>query len=89
LSREINQIKYFTDKFTTLKNTLNLTGINNGITNYDCYKKAVAKFESSCGKVNEFGMKYLGYLAEVCTTVSGFGMEHVYNTINTICSSGF
>jgi len=87
LSREINQVKYFTDKFTALKKILNLTGSNNGVTNYDCYKKTVTRFEAACGKVNEFGMKYLGYLAESCEHVTGFGMEHLYNAINTVCST--
>lgn len=89
LSREINQIKYFTDKFSTLKSTLNLTGNNNGVTNYDCYKKAVTKFEQSCGKVNEFALKYFKYLAEICEHTNGFGMEHVYNTITSICSNAY
>jgi len=80
-------IKYFTDKFSALKHTLNLTGNNNGITNYDCYKKSVNKFEQSCGKVNEFALKYLKYFAETCA--SNNGLEHVFNTITSICSNAF
>jgi len=68
---------------------LNLTGKNNGTTNFDCYKKTVAKFETSCGKVNEYSLKFFKYLAEICATQTGFGNEHIFNTITSVCSNAY
>jgi len=82
LTKEINQIKYFNDKFGQIKSILNLTGQNDGSTNYDCYKNSIAKFESSCGKVNEYGLKFFTYFAEICATQTGFGNEHITNLIS-------
>lgn len=87
--KEINQIKYFNDKFGALKTKLGLKGDNKGVTNFDCYKKAVNRFESACGKVNDYSLKHFKYLAEMCTGVSGLGMEGVFNSINNICSTAF
>jgi len=41
LDQEINQMKYFADKFDQLKSVMNLEGNTNGSTNFDCYKELV------------------------------------------------
>jgi len=69
-----------------LKELLGLKGNSDGRTNFNCYKKAVSKFQSSCGNLNTYAFKYLKYLNEMCKSNAGFGMEHINSTIDYVCS---
>ena len=85
LNELLNKIKTTNTAFKGIKNTFNLSGVTSSTTNFTCYKKAVAAFEGSCGKVDESNLSQMRYLFEICQSTSGYGYEHIMDKLNEAC----
>lgn len=61
-SMRVHDLRFI--KFVQQMKTKNLQ--SNGVTNFECLKAAVQSWETSCGKLSEYGLKYVSELNKAC-----------------------
>jgi len=55
--------------------------------NFDCLKTLVDKFETSCGKFDDYSLKYVKHLVNECETLkTPAGIVGSINRINSVCA---
>lgn len=78
----MNLIEKFAQVMTQIKEINGVSVNTNGSTNFECYKSAIAKFENTCGKMNENGLKHFRYFYDFC---SNGQVEIINSTIEKVC----
>jgi hypothetical protein len=72
----------------TEKFNLNASEPVETVANYDCLRAAVAAYESKCGQITEYGLKYVKILAAACNKDNGT-QEHLDAHITSVCAMSF
>jgi len=85
LETEFAERTYFDEKFSFIKSSNDLTGkASLGIDGH-CLEELVNTFESSCIKFSDYGLKYVSYLAEMCSTTRNHTSEALKMTVLFAC----
>ena len=85
LIEEVNLRSFYDNTFKTAFPGLLMGELETELENYDCYRFLIDSFESSCGKFNDYGLKYAKYLRHVCIVGDEQVVQETANMFKAIC----
>lgn len=67
LQAEMRSMQRFDDIFFHFQEKLGLSGEYDAYhLNFDCNRAAIESFEQKCGRISDYGLLYVKYIAEAC-----------------------
>ena len=64
---EMTSMQRFDDIFWHMQQALHLRGVYNPHDiHHDCMRSVISSFESKCGRLSDYGLIYVKYMAEAC-----------------------
>jgi legumain len=85
LMEEINRRSFFDNAFKTAFPGLLMSELETELENYDCYRFLIDSFETSCGKFNDYGLKYARYFRHQCIVGDGQAWQETSRKFDAIC----
>lgn len=54
--------------------------------NFDCLKSLMDTYESACGKLGDYGLKYVKYFVQTCESLpDAYNMSHIAKKVLDAC----
>ena len=76
MREEMVSMQRFDDIFWHMQSKLQLKGIYDPYKlNHDCMRQVISRFEEKCGRLSDYGLIYVKYIAESCETYGASTIE--------------
>lgn len=73
----------FDDIFSQIKEQLNLKGeLDLYHLNFDCNRAFLGSFEEKCGRLSDYALIYVKYIAEACQKMNSHKIMEVLGSLN-------
>jgi len=54
--------------------------------NFDCLKKLMSTYDSSCGKMDDYGLQYVKYFVQACEALTSNDFTELVTKVTVACS---